>query len=286
MASIIAKPIPTGGASSLTIKDVSGAMILARAVSGASGVGTFTPIYSGVATPAYIDVGDGMNAPLDPSTIYVYSITDLHGSSISNGVRPTSTLNPEIEPLTEMLIRLLQGAFNSSTPPSGMPALQVLQAMPLGGLPPMPFLTVNLDLIQQEEIPIGQGFPKTAEDGSQVITEQALYTWRISVLASSSGVRDYYRSVVTAVLKSIIFSVLMPIGLNVEDRYQITSGQVADANAGMDPGFYYAEALLTIKGTLNISITPDDLGIIEKIIFTGFNDGRPVVSVTVPVSGA
>lgn len=301
MPSLIAQVIPTGGAVALTLTTAtSGVITLSRATSGfpaGSGLSAFSTLYSGApfanelmpdgkpfATP-YFDTGDLLPAPLNPSQLYVYQLIDVNGSVQTPPILPAVELTIQPDPLTQILIRLLQAGINSLAPSSfnisGGKIPQVLYDMPLAGFPPMPFVTVNLDLLQQEQIPIGQSVQKTNSAGNWVITGFAKFAYRISVLANSSPERDFYRDAVVAIFRSILASVFQPLGRDITHRYQIANGQVVKEKQLEMPGFYYADVMLEFSGTFNTLITIN-YGIINTIIFTGTTPDGTEIQVQVP----
>ena len=282
-SSITYKLVPTGGAISLTINASGTAMTFSRAVSGVSGIGAYTQLYSGAPIPLYIDAGDLLPAPLVSGATYVYKLVDANGTTQTSGINPYAQLNIEQEPLLALMIRLLQAAFNNLVPPAGVTPCQVLQCMPLAGIPPMPFVTVNLDLFQQGEIPIGQNVQNYDNQNSTwTITGFAKRIFRISVLATNTADRDYYRDATVAMLESIINSVFLPLGLDIRHSYQAASGQVAKSTEQMNPGFYYCDVMLTVEGTFNISIVTT-YGQISVITFDAYTpDGEDSISVVVP----
>ena len=133
---ITAYGLPTGGAVSLDIEGaVSGQATLSRMASGAS---SFTQIYSGAAIPFFLDVGDGLPAPLDAATAYQYQYTDSTGTATSFYVTPANIVQVQPEPITLLMVRLIQGYLNSMILPGGIKKAEVTHAMPLGGqIPPV-----------------------------------------------------------------------------------------------------------------------------------------------------
>lgn len=292
--------IPTGGAIQLTLTTaISGNVTLARAVSGATGLGTFTTLYSG--TPyvsqldssgnpiptLYLDTGDQLPSPLLPGTLYVYSLTDANGTAQTPPFNPAVSINLQPEPLTQIMIRLLQAGINSLVPSSfnsnGGKIPQVLHDMPLAGFPAMPFVTVNCDLVQQEEIPIGQNVQQPDKSGNWTIGGFAKFVYRISVFANNSPERDFYRDAVIGIFNAILQSVFVPLGKNIRHRYQAANGQVAQDNTLQIPGFYYSDVMLEFEGVMNIVVTAT-YGLIAEIIFTGTTPSGDQIVVEVPLS--
>lgn len=290
---ITAYGIPTGGVITLAISGaVSGVATLERAVSGQS----FATIYSGSPVSFYIDIGDGLPSPLSSGSAYVYRYTDNTGSGLSAYITPASVLVQQQEPLTQILIRLLQGAFGDLTPPPGIRPVQVLQQMPLGGNIPMPFLVVNLDVIQQSAVPIGQSVaPLSAlvtgggTGSGYTLTGFAKRTFRISVLSDNGVERDFYRDNLIGVLEAIYAPILQPLGLDVSHKWMASSGQIAQDRQGKSPGFYFADVLLDFEGTLNVVVMPI-YGTIAQITTSVTSSmsgttGTVTDTITVPLSG-
>lgn len=169
MSSITPQIIATGGAISLTIQ-ATGTMTLSRAISGVGGLGPYTQLYSGVPLGFYVDCGDMLPGPLDPTQLYVYQMTDTGGTLLAGPIQPIVELNALIEPLMLLMIKLFQGAINSLALPRGIGKAQVLQAMPNGGALPMPFFVFNLDLLRQQDVPIGQDVLKYDNTGQAIVT--------------------------------------------------------------------------------------------------------------------
>ena len=286
MSSIVGKLVPTGGAITLAVNAVGSGVTFSRAVSGASGIGAYTTLYSGAASGIvqYLDTGDLLPAPLSSGSIYVYQLVDNNGTFTSPGYQPAPQLNVEIEPWLSTMIRLFQAGLSNITPPNSVSSsVQVLQQMPIVGLPPMPFVTINQDLIQQEEIPIGQNVEIPDWTGGWTITAQAKRVFRISIMATNTSDRDFYRDAIIGIFESLVLAVFNPLSNDVRHRWQASSYQMANDPSGMGPGFYGADVLCELQGSLNIQITPN-YGNIETITFTGTTrDG--VQAVVTSVSG-
>jgi hypothetical protein len=261
MPKIVPSPVPSGGAIALAISGaVSGLATLSRMASGSS----LVQIYSGAALSYFLDIGDGTPAPLASGTPYQYQYTDVDGTATTNFIVPSSIVVENFDPLTEIFIRLIQGGISSLTLPSGVKTAQVTQAMPLGGSIPMPLVVVNMDLADQDKIPIGQsttalnslltgvGVPAAG----YITTGFAKRTYRISVLSVNAPERNFYRDTVVGIFLSIMGTVLQPLGLDVTHKWMVSSGQVAADRQAMMPGFYFAEILLDFTGTFNVVSNP------------------------------
>lgn len=255
--SIVPTVIPTGGAVSLTITSVGSGMTLSRSDGGSGVSAPWMQIYTGVPTPIFIDVGDGLMTPLSSGTSYYYKIDDDEGPLISAPVTPILQLNIQQEPMTPMIMKLLQAGIDNLVVPSPInKATRVLHAMPLGGLPTLPIITINMDMVQQVAVPIGQSVEKVSPDGVWTISGLINRVYHMTVLADNPEDREFYKDAVVAIMQSIIASVMVPIGDDVSHKFQAAAGQVANDPSGMGPGFYYADILWTFEGNYNISIDP------------------------------
>ena len=281
---VTAYSLPSGGVISLAISGaVSGSATLERAVSGQA----FVTISSGSALQLFLDAGELLPAPLDPTLFYQYRYTDSNGVTVTPFIQPASCLTVQPEPIIEILLRIIQGAINSLTLPTGIKRAEVTQAMPLGGSIPIPLVVINNDLTQQAAIPIGQSVSalNTLQDDDApnsgfTITGFARRIYRVSVLSQNAPERNFYSDLLSGVFETIYTNVLQPLGIDVMHSWQVSRGQVAVDRMGKLPGFYYADAVWTFEGTLNVLITPD-YGLISKISVTpSYPDG---VSDTVEV---
>lgn len=274
---VTAVPVPTGGAISFGISGApSGQATLTRAVSGVSGS---TVIYSGAVTPYFLDIGDQLPSPLNPTLYYQYIYTDNSGTFTTDFINPSSNLSILQEPLANIFIKLLQGAFNSLALPAGINRCEVLYAMPLGGIPNMPFVVINQDLMQQSNVPIGASTLSQAAvtgQGTPIpggvtfgwsISSLVERTYRVSVMSRNAVERDYYRDALAGIFEALFQPVLQPLGLDVTHKWQVTTGQVVDVGKGMSPGFYFSEYMLTFEGTANITVS-QNYGLVSDISAT------------------
>jgi len=238
--------IPPSGVTSMTVS---------RAVSGVTGLGAFTTLYTGVPQPIYLDVGDYLPGPLDPNVAYVWQVTDNRGTSQAGPVSPGSSMISIPDELSQILIRLLQGSLNSVPLPGGMTKrIQVMTKMPQGGWSALPFIVVNLDLIQQTETQIGEDVLDPIPGNEWTIWSNAKRVWRISIFSADAEERDFYRDTLLNVLRVLKATAFAPIGLNVVHSFQATSGTSADEWNGHIPGFYYADLLFELDGVFNTTV--------------------------------
>jgi hypothetical protein len=270
---ISATVIPTGGAIRLDLPNyfttASGvtAMTISRAVSGTSGLGAFTLLFSGSPQPVYIDVGDATPGPLIASSGYVYQVTDSTGTSQIGPIVPGPSLLPQTDPLTNILIRLLQAGISNMTLPPGFIAPQITTAMPVGGLQALPFIVINLDLIQQSEVGIGQDVVNPNAGNDWTIWVNAKRVWRVSVLSQSVEERDFYRTALISIYQVILATVFDQLGVGVTRDIQAASGTDISEPTGRIPGFYFADIMFTADGVLNTTIVTG-YGLIETIMTT------------------
>lgn len=268
--SITPSVVPTGGAiildftldSEITPKSP---MTLSRAISTDGTLSAFTQLYTGNALQLFIDVGDSLPKPLAPGTSYVYRVTDATGAlEQTEPLLPTGSILIDPDGLTSLLIRLLQAGVSNMTLWPGIKLATVSNAMPITGFPTLPFVVVNLDLIQQENVPIGQNTEQP--DGSNIwtVASYAKRIWRVSVLSTTAAERDFYRDGLIAIFQSLLGSVFSALGSNMSHRFQAASGQTSDEYQGKSPGFYFADVMMEVLGVFNTTIQTS-FGLIETI---------------------
>jgi hypothetical protein len=278
--------VPTGGVVTLTMPwylenlAASGAaMTIARAVSGTSGLSTFSTVYSGIPTPFYVDAGDGPYAsgaaagnqgagPLQPSLGYAYRVTDVSGTTQVGPYYPTPAIVSKQDGMTDLFIRLLQAGISNATYPAGLGATRVTSEMPTRGFPALPFIVVNLDLLQMADTQIGQNAVNPNNNSQWSVPVFVEWTWRVSIFTGNARERDFLRDMLLGIWTSLLSSVFMRMGMDMEHSFQALSHQQAEDIRGTLPGFYAAEALFTIKGAFN-TVIMTGLGYNEHILFTG-----------------
>lgn len=258
-ATMTVTAVPTGGAIMVSFENEAGASSLTGSVvfsRSADGGSTFTTLYSGPADDLLLwpDVGDGLPAPLNPSVGYVYRVTDDSGTVTSDPVYPASQITVEPDGMTTIMIRLLQAGVNNLSLPSGVARALVSNQMPITGFPQLPFVVVNLDLIRQTDVPIGQN-AATSTTNTQEIAVYVKRMWRVSVLTKSAEERDFYRDSLIAIWQTTLGSVFAPMGRNIRHKFEVASGQLTDAFLGLQPGFSFAEILFEVDGQFNTTLT-------------------------------
>ena len=254
-------PIPSGGAIRLEMPEYvdppSGVttMLVSIAVSGASGLGAFTQVYSGALLPQFLDVGDIYPQPLDPTTQYVYQVADNRGSTQTLPVVPSWEIETVPDQLTQILIRLVQGAVNSMPLPIGINKTTVTTQMPQNGWQAMPFIIINTDLIQQTETAIGADAPvENRGDNNWTLFCNAKRVWRISILSVDGNERDFYRDTLLAALRVIRATAFAPLGFDVSHSVQAASYTDANEYMGQAPGFYGSDIMYEIDGVFPVTV--------------------------------
>jgi hypothetical protein len=258
--------IPTGGAARLEMEAYlmppSGitSMVVSRAVSGMTGISAWTQIYSGSPCPTYVDAGDGTPSPLDPNCNYLWQVTDSTGTTQVGPLAPVCQVITQPDYLTNLLIRLLQGGIDNLTfppgfvPPGGGKPVQVTTEMPQQGWSAMPFIVVNLDLIQQTEVGIGEDSINVVPGSDWNLWSNAKRIWRVSVFSQDAQERDFYRDSILTIFRVLKATVFAHIGQDVSHSFQASSGTDAKEWEGHTPGFYYADIMLELDGVFDATV--------------------------------
>jgi hypothetical protein len=150
--------------------------------------------------------------------------------------------------MTPLLIRLLQVALNNLPRPDGIGVVQITTRMPVNGWQAMPCIVVNLYLIKQSEVEIGEDVENPLPDNTWTLWVNATRTWRVTILSSAVDERDYYRDALLSVFRVLKATVFSQIGQNVRHSFQAESYASVDEMNGIIPGFYGADLLLTLDG--------------------------------------
>jgi len=283
--------VPTGGAILLSLSNtgssgVASGIALSRTDNGGT---SWTPLYSGLLPDTYLDVGDGLATNLSTTGVYQYMISDVATpsvSALSASVTPSSQLTLIPDLTSETFRRLLQGAIQALVPPSGYKTPQLLFVMPLDATPQLPFMVLNLDLAQQEEVPIGLGIAKENFAMEQLAADAGVASavWNVSgtqmrryslhIFSRNYLERDYWQDAMVGVLYGLQ-GILATANLNLTFSYQITQGAVSADEA--QPGFYYAQVEIDTKGISTVQIQAV-IGNFDAIIFNASTAASAVVS--------
>jgi hypothetical protein len=258
--SIICTVIPCGGIVSVDlVSDDTGTWTLTRAPT--ANLANIYTLYSGPplvlpdTAPYYLDIGDGNNGPLNQEISYTYTFTTWSGS-VSQAVVPVSTIDLEYDDYLQLLTNMLTAGVQAMTPPqwlntTGRPAVFI--SMPLVAQPPIPCITINEDLMQQEEVPIGHGMNTDMMRNEYQIQEIVNRRYRVTVITSSTDEREFWKLTVISLFKSILVPVLIKMGQDVSSSFQASSSQINPPEA--NPGFYFCDIMLEFSGILPIRIT-------------------------------
>lgn len=254
---VIATVVPTGGAvllqfpSYFPVLPTAGQLTINRSVSGS---GIWTTVYQGPPVGAFIDVGDGLPAPLDATTSYLWQVFDDNGSAVAGPLIPVASFLGTPDQLSQILIRLLQGAINGMRLPPGIQPTQVTTRMPQNGWQAMPFIVVNLDLIQQTEVAIGEDVINPTPDNNWTLFANAKRVWRVTVMSQDVEERDFYRDFLLAVFRVLKATAFGPLGINVTHSFQAASYASAQEYEGVAPGFYAADLMLELDGIFPVAV--------------------------------
>jgi hypothetical protein len=260
-------------------------MTLSRSVSG----GAFVQIYQGPPLPYWCDVGDGpsfSSEPLDATLPYEWQAIDSTGTTEIGPVTPAGFIVTVPDALTTLIIRLLQAATNNAPRPSGVTVspVQVTTKMPAAGFAAMPFIVVNLELFQDRDTAIGQDVMNPDAQNLWTLPGWSRRVWRISVISPSADERDFYRDTVLIAfraLKAVLFS---RIAQNIRHDFQATSGTTGDEWTGQAPGFYWADAMLTLEGDFSVTMLTG-FGLIEHInVAVSSSGGNVVDEIQIPTT--
>jgi len=262
---------PTGGVIVLepSASDDFGDWTLTRYVSMSGSAVSGVVLVQGVAgqppTQVLVDIGDGLNIPLDPSSLYLYEFTTPTATVATPPLSPSCSILVEQDAVNQILFRALQSGIQSLRLPAGFKNTpRVMHAMPLAGagVPTLPAVTFNETLLQQQDIPIGQDVDSDWQSNRYQIATQSVRHFTVFVMASNVTEREYYKDAVIAIFSSLLGPVLEKIGNNVSHRFQVSSSQLVDRTT--EPGFYFSEILLEFCGLYSVGITTS-YGLIENI---------------------
>jgi len=237
-------------------------------------------VYSGPPLGYYVDIGDGLPTPLLSGTSYSWNFTDPSGSVNVGPITPVNMMLIELEQLTAILMRSLQAAIDNATLPAGIERATVMHDMPLNGFPAMPFISITLQVEEQEDIGIGQSVPYNIVTG----TENQMWTtatiarkmWRVSIYSREVNTREFYRQAVLSTFEVMMPTIYTSLGQNVSHRFMVHTGQTVDDQKWQMPGFYYSDILLEITGTFNVNVQfnyPPVTG--ASVVVTGFISDFP-----------
>jgi hypothetical protein len=215
----------------------------------------------------FIDIGDGVNAPLDSSQLYAYKFTTSNGTLQTPALSPACSILLEPDHVSAILYRALQSGIAALTIPAGFTNRpEVTHAMPLAGdgIPRLPSITFNESLLQPQEFRIGEDVDYDDSANEFQIGTQALRHYNIFVMASNVKEREYYKDAVIGIYSALL-PILNKIGNNISHRFQVSSTQMT--GRANEPGFYVADILLEFTGLYTVGITTS-YGVVSGFTFT------------------
>lgn len=159
--------------------------------------------------------------------------------------------------MTAVLIRLIQAALNCLVLPDGIQPAIVMTAMPISGWPALPFINVNLDLIQQHNTSLGEDIENPTGDNVWALFATANRTWRVTITSPDAEERDYYRDTLMAILRILDASVFTEIGLTNTHSLQAVSYPSAKERDGYIPGFYCADIMMDTDSNFTVLVQTD-----------------------------
>lgn len=217
-------------------------------------------------TQVVVDIGDGTNAPLDASSLYVYELATGTGTVETPVLSPGCSLVVEQDQISAILYRGLQAGIDALTLPAAFRNRpQVIQQMPLAGVgvPRLPAIAFNESLLQPQSFRIGEDVDTDYQDNSWQIALQATRHYTVFVLTNNVKEREYYKDAVIAIFDGLL-PVLNKIGNNITHRFQVSTSQIT--GRANEPGFYFAEIMLEYVGIYSVGITTS-YGVVSGFAF-------------------
>lgn len=206
--------------------------------------------------PVYIDLGDGgtQNVPLSPLSLYAYEFETSAGSVTTETLCVSGTIVLEPDHMTKILARAMQAGLASlSLPTQFTQRPSFSYAMPITTQLRFPMVIMNLDLLQQQQIPIGGGIGEPVIGGLYNIPAMALRRYVMRVFTTNVDERDFYRDAIIGIFNTILVPLFQQIGQDVNHSFQAANGQVVGDQ--MQPGAFYSEIALQFSGLYNVGVS-------------------------------
>lgn len=205
----------------------------------------------------YVDDGYGIEGPLPSGTELTYSFSTSSGT-----VTASVTLAPSLYLTSDSFLTTIVSAITAAAKTVVLPDAStfpnratVRQAMPLTQSPPLPLISVE-EVAQHQAIRgIGADVNPDSTRNVWVMAEQADLRYHIGVFTRTIAERQFWKSVVLAVLKALNAQLGPVLGQNNTVNYQISQGQIPPSD--LPPGFYFAEIGFNISGPSSIVVKTD-----------------------------
>lgn len=252
--------LPTGGIVVLDLDSTGdpSSWVLTRSVVGVSGLTDAATLVSGSAEalPVFIDLGDGgqQNVPLDPTSIYRYEFATTKGVVTTDTISVSGTIILERDYMSRVLARSMQAGLASLVLPSGFSQRPSFSySMPITTQIRFPMILINLELLQQHEIPIGQGIAGDEYHNTYNTPSVAMRRYIVRIYATTVDERDFYQDAVIAIFNTILSPLFQRIGQDVNHSFQAANGQIVGDQ--MQPGAFYSEIALQFTGLYNVGVS-------------------------------
>jgi hypothetical protein len=279
MPTISAKPLIVGGGfviNYVSTSTVAGTVELQRSADGGT---TWTTLYQTVSPlkdgfGLFVDLGELQPGPsgqfldthLDFSTSYIYQITDNTGSAQTSAQTPYQQITLTWDQMTYYITRMLQAGIDALVLPIGIRRAEVMQVLPTGQImESLPFVFVNQELLQMQEIPIGLTQAFNPLSSTHTMPMLTLRRFSLLVEALDSNTLNYYHDACIAVLISSLTDLFNSLNLQQNISVQFQSTQGASASEDRSPNRYWAQIQFDFKGPLDITATYQNIGTIQQI---------------------
>ena len=277
MLSATITPVNVGGGAIIRIVGAQGPITLTR----------YDPQYSNTYTlldgvpdvPVYIDMGDMAPEPLQSGVGYVYSLSDTVTPIQFTLVLPSApVIGATYDNLIHMLQRIAEATIqNINFPRSPSGAQDPIKKAQIYIQPPMsenikyPAIFINQEMLRMEEIPVGatnQG--QQIEFGGSTGLYRRVFSLR--VIDTNSVTCNFYHDVLFAMSLSALSDIFGDESLQESVHFGVQStGGIIQGEA--QPFFYMNQILLTIKGPLNLVLSPVSIGLTKSINVTINSNG-------------
>lgn len=269
---ITVEVLPTGGVVGLTMYslDQKGPWTLTRSLVGSTAAPTILydgPPMAPSGNPAigipFIDAGDGTSLPLNPTKQYAWTFTTFNGTVTTAPIFPICSITVEPDHLSSLMIKMMQAGVESLRVPAGYNNKPtVMHAMPLTGNPPLPLISVNEDLLQQEYVGIGDSVNTDIRLNQYVLSAIVKRRYSVTVITTTTDERKFYRDAIISIFRTMCGPALGRLGSNISHQFQAADSQ--EVSRDQQPGFYYSVVMLEISGNFNVTVTTD-YGLVEVI---------------------